>query len=416
MEDVAFTFDPQPFLTAMEKLNGGLDNFVSNTSKMGTQASGHVQKVEMSALALGKALLPIIIIVKAIQKLIQSLPEIGRTFAIVGEIFNNNLIYPLRQELIPLLEKLLGWFRDNRALFLRIGNAIASVFRLVMEVVKNLITLLRDMWDKLFNGLQDIFGRTTKNIEDMVNLMIFKISALVIYIMTIIRPVAMFLVDVILQISKYMQTFFQGFMTGFGSMSPVLDSLKASFSDILGLMRELQVNGNAITNVFRSLGIVIGALVKGALVALVQSLDTVVMGISRAILGVQRIVALRRGESMDDLREKEREIMEGYVDRTRDRGGMIADTTQSAGRNTAQTMIVDNTQSAGRNVAQTWQTDPANVNNQTNVGGTDQSTTNNIDIHINVESTNASPQEIGEKVEDAIENTLIEGRRRSGGY
>ena len=56
---------------------------------------------------------------KSIQGILNSMPEIGKTFGIAKDIFMKNLLWPLRKFILPYLQRLLDWVRTHRLMFVK---------------------------------------------------------------------------------------------------------------------------------------------------------------------------------------------------------------------------------------------------------------------------------------------------------
>jgi hypothetical protein len=100
----------------------------------------------------------------------QNIPEIGQTFKIAGDIMAKNLLWPLRLQLIPLLQKLLTWTKDHRADFLKYGVVIANVFKAIMVGVNVAASLLKT-FAKAFSEAFNI-----KNLSDFINIASLKLA------------------------------------------------------------------------------------------------------------------------------------------------------------------------------------------------------------------------------------------------
>lgn len=100
----------------------------------------------------------------------QNIPEIGQTFKVAGDIMAKNLLWPLRLQLIPLLQKLLTWTKDHRADFLKYGVVISNAFKAIMVGVNMAASLLKT-FAKSFAEAFNI-----KNLSDFVNIVSLKLA------------------------------------------------------------------------------------------------------------------------------------------------------------------------------------------------------------------------------------------------
>ncbi len=173
--DVAFTFDPQPILKGVDKIQNKMSGMASGFAKGASRMSKSISKGIMSAaLKIGTLFLAF----KGVQGILRKMPEVGQAFGIAKDIFLKNLLWPLRKEIMPLLQKMLNWVRDHRTLFIKWGQTLASIFKTVVVVVKEFIKILRRMWTSMSGVIKSIFGDSITSLEELINVMLFKIVAL----------------------------------------------------------------------------------------------------------------------------------------------------------------------------------------------------------------------------------------------
>jgi hypothetical protein len=110
------------------------------------------------------------------------MPEVGQAFGLAKDIFLKNLLWPLRQQVMPLLQKMMDWVRDNRAQFVKWGVAISNVFRTVVIVVKTLWDVMKQLVEVVANSFQKAFKTNFKSFDEFVNVLSFKISAVIIFL------------------------------------------------------------------------------------------------------------------------------------------------------------------------------------------------------------------------------------------
>ncbi len=172
-EDIGFTFDPHPFLNGLKAVNKGLDNLgdrtVSATKSMGKAFTGALLKVEGIKLAIKGAF--------SVMK--QYMPEIGRSFDIAKDVFLKNLLWPLRQAVAPFLQKMLDWVRDNRAAFVKWGQVLANVFKVVIQFAKTLWGAVK----QVFDIVKSLTGSLFKGgLAEGINVILTKVAVLVSWI------------------------------------------------------------------------------------------------------------------------------------------------------------------------------------------------------------------------------------------
>jgi phage-related protein len=110
------------------------------------------------------------------------MPEVGQAFSIAADIALKNFFYPIRQLLLPFLNNMLKWVTDHRALFIRWGTAVANVLRAVILVAKQLWDIFKGFLDAIGNSLQKALGTHFKSFDEFLNMLSFKIAAIIIWL------------------------------------------------------------------------------------------------------------------------------------------------------------------------------------------------------------------------------------------
>jgi len=199
-EDVILTYDPNPFLAGVQKTqkalydfstNAGntLKKFISKIPIIGKKFSKQKDEVKKSNKDMQKNIskgftnmaLKAVALVGAlglIKKAINAIPEIGLTFQAVGKILSKNLLWPLRQELIPLLQGVLDWTRKNRGMFLKWGGVIVNIFRAAKVLIKGALNLIKALTNSLMKSLGVLTKFAGKDITNIINIIVFKLTAL----------------------------------------------------------------------------------------------------------------------------------------------------------------------------------------------------------------------------------------------
>jgi len=174
-----FNFDVAPFIAGINKLGAGMDRIQSNAKRLGDVITSSANKAVNGAIMKVGALIGAF---KAAGAVLKSMPEVGQAFGIAKDIFLKNLLWPLRQQVMPLLQKMLDWVRDHRARFVTWGVAIANVFRTVIVVAKTLWDVFKSLVDTVSSAFQKALGTSFKTFDEFVNVFSFKISAVIIYL------------------------------------------------------------------------------------------------------------------------------------------------------------------------------------------------------------------------------------------
>ena len=134
---VTFTFDAGPFEKVINKMVDTLDVFKNEALKKMDETSekskssifGGVLKANLYTEAIKKILSILFSGFTAFyNKFKEFVPEFTKTFSVASDIFFKNLFWPLRQYLLPYLQKLLDWVRDNRKMFIAWGGVLVNVF------------------------------------------------------------------------------------------------------------------------------------------------------------------------------------------------------------------------------------------------------------------------------------------------
>lgn len=193
--DVAFTFDPNSFQNGVNQIVGAMGALAKKSSNVAAQVtkgfSGVLKKVGLVGLA-----------VKSVKFVLDQIPEVGKAFGIAKDIFFKNLFYPLRRFLMPLLQKMLNWVRDNRGMFAKWGAALVNVFRVVGRGVQIVFDFGKKILDTVRRIFSFIFGDTRNSIEDIINVITFKLAAVVNFIKILFEPIINTILSGIEKLSK----------------------------------------------------------------------------------------------------------------------------------------------------------------------------------------------------------------------
>ena len=397
MNDVSLTFDPSGFIAGVNKMTQSMTSFDTKMSGSDKSAVKSVDKMSSFMVAKGMLLAQVItgLASKAWGAITKNIPEIGKTFEIAGDIISRNLLWPLRQELIPILQNILNWVRDHRAMFVRLGEVIANVFRAVITIVKTFFGMVERVFTRLFNGLSKIFGVAKLNIEKILNVLIFKITAVYIFLMAIMEPVFNFIVDSLITAAGWVEKFFDGFSKGMKGASPAFADLIHQLERIIDLLMITDGKTSLVGKAFEGLGWIIGKTVKLLVEGLVDSLDAIAGLVSYMSLAKMTITGDKAGASalrkqMD--REKEmsfRRQIETYM----------PNATQ-AEKNKA-------LEKAGYSPSQTKTASPASGGNTTN------NTSNTVNVSV-VAPQGMSAHDLSRAVQSGTVNALKETQMRRG--
>jgi len=164
--EAKFDFNVEPFVAGIQKMG----------SKFGEAVKGMALKV--GALAAG---------IMSVRSLLNNMPEIGKAFGIAKDIFMKNFAWPLRLQIMPLLQKMLDWVRDHRAKFVQWGMIMTNILRSVWQGVKILLEPIKALVMLIGGTLMKSLGIGAKSIDDFMNILSFKIAAVIIYLGLLIK-------------------------------------------------------------------------------------------------------------------------------------------------------------------------------------------------------------------------------------
>ena len=174
-DDVAFTFDPNPILSGIKRVSDG----------MGSMTKSITSGILKAASILGVLALAF----KGIKSTLREMPEIGEAFGIAKDVFMKNFLWPLRQAVMPLLQKMLDWVRDNRTAFIKWGRVVANIFQSVVMFLGRVIETAKLMFESIGRVFDKIFGGSLGKLDEIVNILLFKIASAVEFIGIAIQPV-----------------------------------------------------------------------------------------------------------------------------------------------------------------------------------------------------------------------------------
>jgi len=270
VEDVGFTFDPKPFLNGLNQVSGGLQKLEKGIGKAFTAAA-------LKVAAIGLAVKGAFSVMK------QYIPEIGKSFEFAKDIFFKNFFWPIRQYIAPMLQKMLDWVRDHRALFVKWGGTVVSIFKIVTTFAKGVWSILMAIVNAIKPFIQNFFKG---GLADMVNLLLTKLAVLVSWIT-------------------------QGIATLINQAKGPLGEIFGLMSDIVGQVWKFvkhlftaNAQGKSIRDVFKNVAEAIGLAFKVVL----EIVDKLLAGINAsqltdAMTPINGVAAALKGlmKSLDDL-------------------------------------------------------------------------------------------------------------------
>lgn len=289
--NLLFPFDPAAFEAAVNKMIAALDRF-------GAHASDSTEGAALSESKIGRMVALWTVAFQKIAELggrafraiLDNVPEIGTTFKMAGDIMWRNLLWPLRQALIPWLQKILDWTRDNRATFVKWGQVIANVFRAAITIAKEFWELLKTLGKTFNDAIGGVFSNFGNNLERAMNILVFKIAAVGIFLGEALKPIAEWFGTILGLIGKLSMAFGGEFLRGFKETFKLDENIK-NFKDMFVQLREalqgLGLDMPILIAAFKDLGRILGGSVGLSLKAI---LDTALV-IPKTLLNIIDLAA-----------------------------------------------------------------------------------------------------------------------------
>lgn len=299
--DVEFTFNPESFLKGVQKMSDAMNGFEVKTKEKGKQVENTHTSISAGMIAKGQILASMFMkVAGSVVNFVKSgVPEIGKTFDIAGDIFKRNLFWPLRKELAPMLQKILDWTRDHRAMFVRWGGALVNVFRAVTTVFKGFYKMFEAMIKPIADKLKSIFGGVAGGISEVFNIVLFKITAVVMFLQVAFMPLFERIGKAIAFAIGLVNSFFQGFSNGISGISKPFGDVIQQFLRLIDLFKLGNNEVNILNGAFKVMGDFVGTSLYTALSALAQVIDTIVFGITKMVQGVTWAKAKISGSAED---------------------------------------------------------------------------------------------------------------------
>ncbi|TGL39628.1 hypothetical protein EHQ53_13990 [Leptospira langatensis] len=199
------------------------------------------------------------------SKIGSSMPMVADTFSQAGTVITNNLLMPLQRELLPLLRTFMQWVRDNRVMFLQLGQVIANAFRAAWAIGKaffeTISKLANSLWDTISGGGKATFS----GFMNFLNLALLKITFIFTFIQILLEPLIKFIGQAFKAIwDNALMPFFHGFSEGFMSqVIPLFDEFLALIAEGKALIAELfdPSDFNWVAGVFQFIGRVVGTAI-----------------------------------------------------------------------------------------------------------------------------------------------------------
>lgn len=260
-EDLSFTFDTDVFKRGINQVTKGMDSMKTTANTVAKGISKGFNKV-IAKLGILKGAFA------AIKSTLNNMPEIGKAFGIAKNVFMKNLLFPLRKEIMPLLQRMMDWVRDNRTLFVKWGQTLSGIFRFVVQGVKNILSVAKGLTEILMRSVNNIFGTTVDNITDLFNLVSFKFAAMIQFLTILFQPMAALIEPIITLVGKTLVGafkiavgFVEGFLTGLGNITEPIKGIVDALISIVDNLISANDEGDSLLTVWNSIGEIFGKMV-----------------------------------------------------------------------------------------------------------------------------------------------------------
>jgi hypothetical protein len=235
-DDVEFTYDTKGFTAAMNQMVTKFDSAVtamsSHSKNLGSVTEKNITKGFLKAQVLFAGLSKAFNF--AVGQISKNIPEIGQTFNLVSGIAMRNLLNPLRRELVPLLQKVLDWTMNHRKAFVEWGGFIANAFKTIVTIGKVAWELIKNFTEGLFKS----FGMSKDGFMQTLNLLLFKVTAVVIAAGIMLAPIFKTVGEVVGDIIKLVAKVID-LLSKSGVLNAMLEIVQNLFTILDGIVKLL---------------------------------------------------------------------------------------------------------------------------------------------------------------------------------
>lgn len=231
--DVAFTFDPAPIVAGVDSINRRMN---AMTKSFGASAKDLTKSVTRGILKATAVVGGLIAMFKGVRSAVrENMPEIGQAFEIVKNTFFKQFFWPIRKELMPLLQRLLDWTRDNRARFVKWGQTIVNIFKTVITIAKQMVSWARTMFEQITASFGRLFGDQVNSLQEALDLLSFKASAVAIFLGMIAQQVIDWFSEIVDKWGTPLVDLFSGLVVQSGLIGAAWELLKSAIDGIIAV-------------------------------------------------------------------------------------------------------------------------------------------------------------------------------------
>ena len=267
-EDLSFTFNTDVFKRGIAEVTKGMDSMQTSATTVAKGISKGFNAV-IGKLAIIKGAFV------AIKGALNNMPEIGQAFGIAKDIFVKNLLFPLRKQIMPLLQRMLDWVRDSRTMFIKWGQTLANIFRAVTSAFKTLIEFTRQTIKNVSTLVGNLFGDTIGSFDNLLNILSFKLAVAFEFLKLIAKPLREAIEPIIKLLTTVITAFTGGFLEGIAGIEGPLKRIFESMSGIVDALFTGEGPLKFWKDVFEGLGFVIGTTIRLAFEGIAIVLETI---------------------------------------------------------------------------------------------------------------------------------------------
>jgi phage-related protein len=216
------------------------------------------------------------------NKAMGQMPEVNQAFSDIGNIIFSNFFKPLKDQVVPILQAVVGFVKKNKEIFVMFGNVVGNIFRAIVGVVKQLFDSVKKIIKNVFGVAgNDIKGAATK-LSEFLNFIVLKISFILTFVMVLLEPV----LEAIAKGIKYVfQEIAMPILNKFGEaisfVAQLFENPKKAIDEFGILVQMLATGGIALLTV----GLVaLGKIFLASLIPAIVSATTSIIAFSTALL------------------------------------------------------------------------------------------------------------------------------------
>lgn len=227
---------------------------------------------------------------KAVQGILNNMPEIGKAFGLAKDVFMKNLLWPLRKMIFPYLQRFMDWVRDNRLRFVKWGQLVANVFSVIARQVKFVIGIGKKLITAFKGFFEKTFGVTITNMEEMFNILSFKFAVVMAFLQQTISklvdrftPALEALGEIFSELITWVSEFVSGFMESLAEIDKefgIIDQLNSTFSELIVLLKTIPGLLKPFTSALKPLGKIIGTVFGVHLLASLRAIESTLVAMS----------------------------------------------------------------------------------------------------------------------------------------